>query len=255
MIRILLLFGLVAVILVGIQSCTTEDELLEPTTVDLKIKMINPKPFKDLPPQANKKTIEFEGGTLRIASIKFNGDRENNDNYYFSKDFDQVVVADLANNSLNQQVTFDIPRGVYNPVKITLETSGTESIPGLKLRGKFKNKGNGPPDFVHGGKKEIPVEFDFFNYNREEIELTLNTEAGVGEEQIVFDGDNWNTLEIRINLAHLFRKFNPGLLERAEIQGQGENQRIVVSRSQNNKEEIYFNLVNRVDKSIKAVIK
>ena len=236
----------------GFHSCT-EDKFLEPTTVDLKITMVNPNPFKDLPEQANKQTIEFGGGNLQLSGIEFDGKRENNDNHYFFREFENTLVANLSNNSLNQTVSFDIPKGSYNVIQIKLHTNGIDSIPGLTFQGKWKRQ-RGRPNSVPPGKDDIPVEFKFFE-DHEELELTVNTETGIGKEQIVFDGDNWNTLEIRINMAHLFKYFTPGVLERAKIQGQGDKQKIIISRYHNNEEDMYYSLVNRVEKSIKAVIK
>ncbi len=235
----------------GFHSCT-EDEFLEPTTVDLKIKMVNTKPFKDLPEQANKQIIEFGGGNLQLSGIEFDGKRENNDNHYFFREFENTLVANLSNDSLNQTVSFDIPKGSYNVIQIKLHTNGIDSIPGLTFRGKWK-KQRGRPGGNNQGQEEIPVELNFFKDYEESIELTLNTEAGVGKEQIVFDGDNWNTLEIRVNLASIFRNLNPGKFNGAQMIQQGNKQKIIISAHHNT--DMYYSLVNRVERSIKAVIK
>lgn len=245
--------GLFIAIVLGFHSCT-EDEFLEPTSVDLKVKMVNSEPFDNLPAQANIPSLKFSKGTFYLTGIEFDGKRENNDNHYFHRKFDNVLVADLSDNSLNQQVTFDIPRGSYNPIKIRLHTNGPDSLSGLTFKGKWKRqkgKSDSPPGRPE--KEVIPVEINFFKDYKEELELTLNTETG--NEQIVFDGNNWNTLEIKINLAHMFKNFNPENLERATIQGQGGKQKIIISRSHNNDEDMYYSLVNRVEKSITAVIK
>lgn len=238
----------------GFHSCT-EDEFLEPTTVDLKIKMVNPKPFDNIPVQGVTPSIGFSEGSFHITGLEFDGKRENSDDYYFSREFDNLV-ANLSNDSLNQEVTFDIPRGSYKPIKITLHTNRPDSLPGLQLKGKWKRQMNRPGPGNHG-PEEIPVEFNFFQDSDGALNpFTLENEAG--EKQIVFDGDNWNTLEIKINLAKLFEHFNPGMLERAKIQGQGNKQKIIISKDHNNGEEmnfIYSSLEYRVERSIKAVIK
>ena len=248
----IVIIGFMIIMAAGFHSCTP-DEFLEPTTVDLQIKMVNTNPFEEMPGQANNPSVEFNEGTFRLSGIEFDGKRENNDNHYFFREFDNMLVADLSNNSLNQKVTFDIPRGSYNPIQIKLHINGTENSPGLRFRGKWK-KQQGRPGFNPQSQDEIPVEINFFEDIEEEIKLTVNTEAGIGNEQILFDEDNWNTLEIRINMAQLFRS-NPGIFEKARIQGEGQNQKIIISRYHNNEENMYYSLVNRVEKSIKAVIK
>jgi hypothetical protein len=238
----------------GFPSCT-EDEFLEPTNIDLQIKMVNTKPFDDISGQANRQFLEFTEGKFYIKSIEFDGERENNDSHNFTRVFDNTLSADLTNNSLNQTVSFDIPQGIYNHIEIKIKTHESDSLPGLQFRGKWKGKPGRPdqPGAPHG-KDEIPVELNFFKNYGESIILTLNTEAGIGNEKIVFDGDNWNTLEIRINMAQLFR-VNPGIFERAKIQGEGKNKKIIISSHHNNEDDMYYSLVRRVEKSIKAVIK
>ena len=223
----LLLIGMLLVIVAGFHSCT-EDEFLEPTTIDLQVKMVNTKPFEDLPEQAKNPSVEFNGGTFRLSGIEFDGRRENNDNHYFFREFENTLTADLSNNKLNQSVSFDIPKGSYNHIEMKLHTTLNDSIPGLQFRGKWK-KQTGGPGHNPRDEEEIPVELRFFEDIDGIIKLTVNTEAGIGKEQIVFDGDNWNTLEIKINMARLFQ-FNPGIFERAKIQGEGENKKIIISR-------------------------
>ena len=250
LILIILIIGLA----IGFPSCT-EDEFLEPTTIDLQIKMVNTKPFDDLPEQANRQFLEFTEGKFYIKSIEFDGERENNDRHNFTRVFENTLSADLTNSSLNQNVSFDIPQGIYNHIEIKIKTHESDSLPGLQFRGKWREKTGRPgqPGAPHG-EDEIPVELNFFKNYGESIDLTLNTEAGVGNEQIVFDGDNWNTMEVRINMAQLFR-VNPGIFGRAKIQGEGKNKKIIISRYHNNEEDMYYSLVRRVEKSIKAVIK
>jgi hypothetical protein len=133
-----------------------------------------------------------------------------------------------------------------------LHTDRPDNLPGLQFRGKWKRQTGGPGRNSRD-EEEIPVEINFFQDHRESIDLTLNTEAGIGNEQIVFDGDNWNTLEIRINMASMFRFFNPGHFNGAQMVQQGNKQKIIISARHNSK--MYYSLAERVEKSIKAVIK
>lgn len=237
-------------------SCTTDDAFLEPTTIELQVKIINTVPFDrpeipvdNLPATALRQSLTINKGTLQITELEFNGSRVNQEDYYFSKSFDSTLVANLSDNSFNQPVTFDIPRGSYNPITITLHTSKVGNLPGFKLQGKWKKK-QGSPGYGNAPPSEIDVEINFFDHH-ESLDLTVKTDAG--NRQIVFDGDNWNVLELRINLAYLFRNTNPDALENARVVWQNNKPKIIISAYQ--EDDIYYNLVNRIEQSIQATIK
>lgn len=253
--RIFIIIGSLAATAFVFHSCS-EDTFLEPTPIDLKIMMTDTKPFGQLPAPVNMGALEFSEGTLQLDEIEFNGTKENDDNYYFSTQFDSVLVADLANNSMNQQVYFDIPQGSYNPIKFTLHIQDSGNIAGLKFRGKW-TRGRGEDDEeededdkYRDDNGETEVELNFFEH-RESIELTLQTEEG--NKKIVFNQGNWNRVEIRVNLAHLFRSINPGAFEKAEISEAGKKPKIIISANHNS--EMYYSLAHRVERSIKAVVK
>ena len=247
---------LVIVLIAVMHSCTTDDEFLEPTTIELQVKMINTVPFDwpeipadNLPAPAVRQSLVITKGTFQITELEFNGTRVNNDDYYFSRSFDSTLVADLSDNSFNQPVTFDIPRGSYNPITITLHTNKAGNLPGFKLQGKWK-KHQGSPGYGNAPPAETDVEINFFDHH-ESLDLTVKTDAG--NKQIVFDGNNWNTLELKINLAHLFRNTNPDTFDTARVIRQNNKPKIIISAYQ--EDDIYFNLVNRIEKSIHATIK
>jgi hypothetical protein len=248
LILIILIIGLA----IGFPSCTP-DEFLEPTTIDLQIKMVNTKPFDDLPEQANKQFLEFTEGKFYIKSIEFDGERENNDRHNFTRVFENTLSADLTNSSLNQNVSFDIPQGIYNHIEIKIKTHESDSLPGLQFRGKWRGQMRGPGSGPPQSEAEIPVELNFFKYHGESINLTLNTQTGIGNEKIIFDGNNWNTMEIRVNLTHMFRYITPGRIQNANISQHDNKNKIIISA--NNNTEMYNSLAERVEKSIKAVIK
>ncbi|MFP4620165.1 MAG: hypothetical protein ACLFM7_02565, partial [Bacteroidales bacterium] len=89
--RVILTGLLIMVIVFGFHSCT-EDEFLEPTTVDLKIKMDNPEHFDDTPGQGVTPSMEFSEGSFHITGLEFDGKRENNDDYYFFREFEDLIA-------------------------------------------------------------------------------------------------------------------------------------------------------------------
>ncbi len=242
---------LAGALLISLPSCN-EDEFIEPVTVNLQITMTHTQAFEQPGGSPMKDKLEFNEGNFSLASVEFDGERQNNDNHYFSREFTDIVVADLMGGELNQPVTFDIPQGSYNHIRLTLHTAGGDTASALTFKGKWKHPSgnNATADSDGPGEEEIPIELNFFSQS-EAIPLTLHKEDN--GQQIVFKGDNWNTLEITINMAHLFRYFNPGRLRQAEVHGTGNQRKIIVSAKHN--QELYYSLVERVERSMKAVVK
>ena len=257
-----LMLAFMAFILAGVSSCT-EDEFIEPATLDLKITMTHTEPFDHPgggPPFDDE--LEFSAGKLQLSSLEFEGERENNDSHYFSRDFSEVLVADLSEGELNQSVSFDIPQGSYKHIRLKLNTCPTDSCAGLVFRGRWEQEDDDEDDeddedddtgkkrgFIPGDPEELPIKLNFFE-QAETIPLTLKTQDN--QQQILIEQDNWDTLEITIDLAHMFRYINPGKLRQAQVHGIGNQRRIIISANHNT--EIYYSLMERVERSIQAVI-
>lgn len=256
------MLALVVFMMAGLTSCI-EDEFIEPATVDLKIKMINTEPFDNPgagPPFEDE--LEFSGGKLLMNSIEFVGERENNDPHYFTREFSDTLVADLEEGELNQPVSFDIPQGSYRHIRLQLNSNPSDTCAGLVFRGEWErddDEEEEDDDDDDDDKKqvnqrndpeELPVEISFYQEGKT-IPLTLKTQQG--EQQIVFKKDNWETLEITIDMAHMFRGINPGRIRQAQVQGTGKQRKIIISAQHNT--DLYINLMERVEKSITAVVK
>jgi len=259
-----LMLAFLVFILAGLSSCT-EDEFIEPATVDLKIRMTNPEPFDDQqgggPPFEDE--LEFSSGKLQLSSIEFEGERENNDRHYFSRDFSELLVADLSEGELNQSVRFDIPQGSYKHIRLRLHTCQADTCAGLVFRGRWGRDDDDDDEdddddddsskkqaFQMNDPEEMPIELNFYEKD-ETIPLTVKTKDN--QQQILIEKDNYESLEITIDLAHMFRTINPGRLRQAQVHGSGNQRRIIVSAQHNT--DLYFSLADRVERSITAVIK
>lgn len=235
---LIILFFLFPIIIISFNGCE-ENELDEPTTLHLQISMEELGNSDENRTKAGK-PMQINGGTTAIESIEFEGSRENAKNYYFSRSFENGLIGDLDQNKLNKDVTFDIPQGSYNPAKITLHLSSIDSLYGFMLHGTYNS-----PVF-----EETRIEFEFFE-NNEQIEIMIQNTKG--NNKVLFKKGKNQTLNIQINLNQLFAYFNPKRLEEAETTQEGNTQKIIISPTQN--EELYYDLVNRIDKSIKAILK
>lgn len=259
---------LTGLMVVGLHACT-EDEFIEPATINLEIKMTNAdNPFgqgRGGPPFEDE--LEFAEGRLLISSIEIDGKRADNDDYYFSRDFEDPLTANLTEGTLSQPVNFDIPQGSYEYIRITLNTSGTDTCCGLIFRGVWEKddddgdndddktmKTRGPSPRKHfsgtGNDEEVPLEISLFEAS-ETLKQTIQTEEE--QRQVVLERDNWETIEITLDMSVIFRYINPGRLRQAEVQGAGNSQKIIISRESNR--NLHDSLADRVEKSMKAVIK
>ncbi|MFP4042639.1 MAG: hypothetical protein ACLFT6_07780, partial [Bacteroidales bacterium] len=61
------------------------------------------------------------------------------------------------------------------------------------------------------------------------------------------------TLEIQLNVQQIFRYINPQVLQNADVTDTEEGEKIIISEQHNT--EIFYNLISRIEKSTRAVIK
>jgi len=216
-----------------------EDELDKPTNVRLKVSMEELELSEEKTLKAGK-PMQIDNGRMVIESIEFDGTRENAKDYYFSESFENGLIGDLGQNKLNLDVTFDIPQGVYHPAEITLNLQPVDTPHSFTLRGTY----NMPPI------EETQLEFAFFE-NRESI--TLKVQNTNGNKKVLFKKGETKTLNIEVNLNQLFARFNPGSLNNANVTQEGNTRKIIVAPDQN--EALYDKLVDRIDKSMRAVLK
>ena len=188
----------------------------------------------------NGRPIQINGGKLAIESIEFEGSRENAKDYSFKRIFENGLIGDLGKNEFNKNVSFDIPQGSYKPAKITLNLNSRDSANGLMLNGAYNS-----PVF-----EETQLKFAFFK-NHEPIEIKIQNTKG--NNKVLFKKGKNKALNIKINLNQLFAILNPKKLEEADITHEENTRKIIISREQNG--ELYYDLVNRIDKSIKAILK
>lgn len=263
------LLALTGLMIVGLHACT-EDEFIEPATINLEIKMTNAdNPFgqgRGGPPFEDE--LEFSQGRLLISSIEIDGKRADNDDYYFSRDFETPLTANLTEGTLSQPVSFDIPQGSYEYIRITLNTTSTDTCCGLVFRGLWEkdddDDDDNDDDKANNAKKtslqkrfsgigndeEVPLEISLFETS-EPLKQTIQTEEE--QRRVVLKRDNWETIEITLDMSVIFRYMNPGRLRQAEVQGAGNNQKIIISRESNR--NLHDSFADRVEKSMKAVIK
>ncbi|MFP4019041.1 MAG: hypothetical protein ACLFUH_07305 [Bacteroidales bacterium] len=232
--------GWIVVLICLLGSCEF-DELKEPANVSLKINMVGQEIDGDNDKKnVNAGQLKIRGGNLVVTEIEMDGKRSDADDYYFSHVFDEILIADLRHNKLNQKVDFSIPQGIYDRLKITLHVNKTDTSDGLRLKGKYSMPGLG----------EKNIEFCFFNQH--EV-LEIYAEPARGNSQISLKKGKNKTLEIQLNVQQIFRYINPQVLQNADVTDTEEGEKIIISEQHNT--EIFYNLISRIEKSTRAVIK
>jgi len=212
-----------------ILSSCIKDDLTKPAEVTFQFKLDNE--------QLDEKFLDFQAGTMHVKEIGFEGYRESGEDVFFTSDFENVVVADLATGSTTELIKFDIPQGIYDHINLSIEIDKNNQETSLTLNGTYNsaNRGN------------IPVRFEF---EINEI-LNLNPKPGQGKNKIVLNKEIPSTAEVLISTGFMFQVVNSRMLESAEItQHQGEAT-IVISKDLN--QHIFNAVVNRLENSTRAL--
>ncbi len=223
----LLLLSLLSLVFV-FNSCI-KDEFTKPAEVTFEFWLSHQ--------EINGKFLELQTGTMVIKEIGFEGYREKGENIFFTSNFENLIIANLAMGSTTKLIKFDIPQGIYHHINLTIEIDKNNQDPSLVLNGKYNSATRG----------QIPVKFEFeFN----EI-LNLNPKPGKGKSKIVLNQDISSTAEVIIDTGFMFQLVNSRMLESAEIvEHEGED---IISISKDNNLHIFNVLVNRIEKSTTAL--
>jgi hypothetical protein len=185
--------------------------------------------------------LEIDSARISITDIRFDGDREQGEDIFFTAGFENNRVFKLNSSVDTPAVTFDIPQGKYKHMKFILEVGG-ENQHGISIQGKYKEPGR--------KGKNIPLHLNFF-MAPEIIELLVESELN-GQENTI-QKDQEKKVEIILDLEYMFRLLQGNRLQQADTEYHEESERIHIAPGKN--EDIYYDLANRVGKSFRAVYK
>ncbi|MBN1387940.1 MAG: hypothetical protein JW965_05800 [Bacteroidales bacterium] len=226
-------FLLFIIILFALASCE-EDELKLPAEVNVEFEM-TPLSLDDDNAKGDP-VLTVDEGYLVINTIEFDGDRDEGEDYFFSSPFEPSLQVELHNGIVSEDVTFDIPQGVYKKVEFTLMI-GDEEYPALRLRG-ICNK----PPF-----KDIPMLFEYpFT---EEIQIGATNIDG--KKEIVLTKDQPSTATIILDTPDLFKLFNFGMLQQAELVTIDDEDVLLINNETNT--NIFNVLAIRLEQSMQVV--
>lgn len=227
-----LLIASLVLMIFGLLSCE-KDELTLPAEVNFEFSM---EPYQTDGTLKSMNSFNLNEGTIEINSLEFDGRRSQGEDYYFTKHFDEALHADLHTGKKNQEVTFDIPQGVYNRIDLNL-TIGTEEDNAIRLQGTFQQ----------GPFEEITVVFEYsFTEN-----VRIRARNKEGNEQIVLKKDTPTTATVVLDVPFLFQLVNTGMIQFAEITPVDGSDVILINIEKNT--DIFNLLATRLDKSMRVI--
>jgi len=228
--KIFLLFWIFCIAV--ITSCE-KDELKLPAEVKLGFDM-NSFNLEDNVKAGQQFTVDE--GYLILSGIEFDGKREQGEDYFFTSLFDEPLQAEMHSGVANQDVSFDIPQGIYSMIELSL-TLGDEEGPALWLRGRFQK----------GPLEDVAVLFEYSF--REEIRVQAKNKEG--NRQVILRKDTPATATILMDAPFMFQLFNMGLLKNAEYFSIEGEETIIINNERNT---VIFNLLApRLDKSLQVI--
>ncbi|MFO7852464.1 MAG: hypothetical protein ACQERS_04270 [Bacteroidota bacterium] len=228
--KIFLLFWIFCIAVI---SACEKDELKLPAEVKLEFDMN----FFNL--EGNTKAgqkFTVDEAYLILSSLEFDGKREQGEDYFFTSPFDEPVRAEMHTGLTNQNISFDVPQGIYNVIELNLALGDGEG-PALQLRGRFQL---GP--FV-----DVPVLFEYA-FSEEIRVRAMNKE---GNRQVILKKDTPATATVILDAPFMFQLINMGILKNAEhfvIEGE---ETIVINNEKNI--DIFNILATRLDKSLQVI--
>ncbi len=178
----------------------------------------------------------IDHGTLTIASLEFEGRREQGQDVFFESDLGQAIVANLSDGTTSVPVRFDIPQGVYNRLEVVLNLGENEQAP-LVLHGRL----------TKGPMQDYPVRFEYRFTERVRIKG-----RGRQNQQIVLQADKQSLARIELQAENLFRLINMGMIMNATIVNEGGQDVILIDNTNNL--PIFNMIANRLSNSFSLII-
>ena len=213
----------------SLTSCKNEWKL--PTEVGFKVD-INRETSSD-------GTLVFTDGEIIIEAFEFDGEREQGDDVYFSKSFEQGLIIPFSSSSVVEELDFDIPQGTYSKIVISFETFDEFDNTNVIVNGFYTNSSS----------ERIPIRFEFTP--SEEFDIVAVDYSG--SNQIILDKDHPVNAQIEINPIHWFQVVSSSSLDDADLVDVNGTQTLLISDDEN--EDIFDLIIDRLDESLEAVFR
>jgi hypothetical protein len=225
-------------------GCTEKDDLTLPVKVDFRIG-ISENSAKD-------EYLTFTGGKIGIRGIRFEGKREAGGDVFFETDPELNLPELQFNASPGTSIIsdFDIPQGIFNYMKweINLKEIETDGLndddtdshyTGLAVSGTYSNlSGVSIPFIIAIDNAEL---------------LSVNSYDQDGNSRIALSVNKDYEAILLLDLAYAFHSISRESLEDADVSDENGTPIIVISIEQN--DDLYEDLLYRIDQSAKVIVK
>jgi len=217
--------------LISFVSCKKDKQWKLPTDLHTKVYLRNTI--------SSSNNIQFTDGSITITEYKFNGEREQGDDMFFTKPLSNGINIPFSNNLVNE-LEFDIPQGTYDKVIISLRTYSTNTI---TLNGTYTD--------INGDK--YPLKFEM---SSEEYFSTIALSSSVSNT-IVFDKDIPMTAYISFDPVYWFQTISVNMLEDIivhEEESDKEDETGIILINKNSNSSLYDIIINRIGQELSIQI-
>lgn len=228
--KLMLISGLICIM--GFFSCE-KDESTRPVKVDFDFAM-EPCYIVDTITKGDG-ALTIDQGTIFVNAIEFDGRREEGEDYYFTSHFDPPMQVEMHTGYASQQVSFDVPQGIYDKIELVFSLGNEENL-AILVKGIFQQS-------IEEG---VPV---LFEYNFQD-QIRVKAKSENDEDQIVLKASDPATATMTLDASFLFRLVNLGRIMKAErVQIEGEEV-ILINNEVNT--DLFSLLVARLDISFRV---
>lgn len=176
-------------------SCQDEEEFKIPTSVGFQMDM-----------NRNASTngrLSFTQGHISLASFSFDGKREEGDDIYFEKEYEEGLLLSFTPSQTIEALTFQIPQGNYQRIEVALESFDDADDNGLVLMGTY----------LHANGVQYPLLFALGS----SLEFGIDSRDKSGNNQIILKAGTPATAVIKFDPIKWFETVPSSYLDNAEL--------------------------------------
>lgn len=239
-----------AILILLFLSACSKDELTKPVEVNLQ--MLIEQEEVAAARVEKKKTLVVESGRYILSAVEFEGYRESGEDYFFQKEFENGLEADLNAGLPSTVLNFDMPQGVYQRISIALH------IHKAAKEGEENEEDNDKREsdleleeadlqeaslilkgfYINNKEEEIPF---IFLYDFDDV-FEYNLSMSGADEVVSISSEGGANAMIEFNPSYWLQQINARMLESAKLDEVEGVPTIIISESRN---EHIFNLLSR----------
>lgn len=251
---------LIVISLAWLVSCDDNDVWKLPTAVSVKMKLL----------ESENDIYEVTVGGITIASIEVEGERNEGDNIYFVRNIASGLSIAFNEESVSEELDFDIPQGIYSRLKISFETYEFDPpIEPIEPNEEEDDDEEGDDDdddlidyddtekynlyvegYVNLETKDEKIPFRLEVYSPEVFEKVVI--ASNQDSEIILNKDIPVTASVTFNADYWFENISEDMWANADILDFDGEPTIVISKFVN--QEIFMLVVYRIPNSFKIII-